>query len=115
MKLGIYSDSGCTQPLTSIDFGNMTHPNQATTLIATFWIRNEGSVWNVIYWNSTLGSVSTEITNTLSNVNYGWYNWNGSSSSPGQVSQTYYMINIPAYATAGTYNWTLNIWGINYY
>lgn len=116
MKLGFYWDKGCTQPVTSFDFGNMTHPNQAINPYIEFFIRNEGSTWHQIFWNSTLSSVSNEITDTLL-CDYGgyWHPLNGTTINPGDVAGLHYFIAIPAYATVGTFNWTLNIWGVNTY
>jgi hypothetical protein len=125
MKLGLYSDDECTQPITTVDYGNMTHPAQETIIWTHIVIRNEGSVWNDIYWNSTLASVNTQITEWwgwaiyLGGGNWG-PNWgsapiNGTTIQPGQLVSAFYGIKIPAYAAVGTFNWTLTIWGENYY
>ena len=112
MKLGVYWDPACTQNVTAFDFGNMTHPNQETTLQKLVFIRNEGDQWTKVYWNSTLASVSAEITE-------GWDCYlgdiNGTTLSSGAVLNTRFYVIIPAYATPGTYNWTLTVWGENYY
>jgi hypothetical protein len=114
MKLGLYWDSACTQPVTTIDYGNMTHPSHETGILRTIWIRNEGSTWNYIRWNSTLSITTSVITES-------WYAPgstplnNTAGYDPGTVTPTDYRIFIPAYATVGTYNWTLTVCGENYY
>jgi hypothetical protein len=119
MKLGFYSDAGCTQPITTIDYGNMTHPAQETIIWRMIFIRNEGSVWNDIYWNSTLASVNPQIeecwSGTYNLPPWNAFRWNGSRIDPGYVYWTFYGIKIPAYAAVGTFNWTLTVWGENYY
>ena len=119
MKLGIYWDAECTQPATTIDYGNMTHPNQYTEIQKTFWIKNEGDNWNDIRWNSTLTSITTEITDLWNHWEGGswghWFPLNGTRLESGQVLQCVYSVFIQAYATVGTYNWTLTVWGENYY
>jgi len=121
MQLGFYWDETCTQPVSTFDFGNMTYPNQDTQLYKTIYIRNEGSVWNDIYWNSTLGSVTTQIGECWTRSNDWWGSWiwannvNGTRIQPNEVLRTGYGVGIPPYATIGTYNWTLTIWGETYY
>lgn len=119
MKLGFYWDAACTQNVTSFDFGNITHPAQETILwTAIIWIRNEGSVWNNIYWNSTLASVNTQITESWPHTNCFWNGYqqlNGTGLNPGDKLWAWYGIMIPAYAAVGTFNWTLTVWGENYY
>jgi len=115
MTIGLYWDSACTQPVTTIDYGEMIHPNQETVIWKHIYIRNEGNVWNDIYWNSTLGSVTSEITEwwTGRPLYWGSYSLNGTRIEPGEVRDTAYGIRIPAYATPGTYNWTITVWGEN--
>jgi len=120
MTIGLYWDSACTQPVTTIDYGEMIHPNQERIIWKEIYIRNEGDVWNDIYWNSTLSSVTTEITEWWGSKEYSDWGWgrlpiNGTRIEPGQVRRTIYGIRLPAYATVGTYNWTLTVWGENYY
>ncbi|MDH5481682.1 MAG: hypothetical protein OEY22_02215 [Candidatus Bathyarchaeota archaeon] len=118
MQLGFYKDAACTQLLDVIDFGNMTHPNQETILWRQVFIRNEGDVWIDIYWNSTLNTVTNEIQewwDRASGPNWGLGALNGTRTQPGEVRDSWYGIKIPAYATVGTYNWTLTVWGENYY
>jgi hypothetical protein len=40
INLGVYSDSGCTQPLTSIDWGSISPGNSIT---ATVYVKNTGN------------------------------------------------------------------------
>jgi hypothetical protein len=117
MQLGFYWDSVCQQPITSFDFGNITYPNQETVLSKEFYIRNEGSVWIELRENSTLGTVTTSITQYWG-YHDGWYwrlNLNGTRIDAGGVLIVRYHIRIPAYTTVGTFNWTLTVWGETYY
>lgn len=118
MQLGFYWDEACTQPIASFDFGQMIHPNQEIPIWKRIYIRNEGDVWHEIHWNSTLSSVTGEINEWWSA--YYWFpTWgdplDGIRLDPGVVQSTWYGIKIPAYATVGTYNWTLTVWGEHYY
>jgi len=117
MQIGLYRDSDCTQPVTAIDYGEMIHPNQVAILWTRIYIKNEGDIWNEIYWNSTLSDATTEIAEWYDKYGSNWGNipLNGTRIEPGQVRETWYGIKIPAYATVGTYNWTLTLWGENYY
>jgi len=118
MTLGFYWDINCTQPVTNFSFGEMIHPQTTITLwTAPIYIRNEGDVWHEIHWNSTLSTVSSEISQwwTYDYHNFGGYAINGYKIQPGQILETWYGISIPAYATVGTYNWTLTAWGEHYY
>jgi hypothetical protein len=121
VAIGLYWDSECTQPVTSIDYGKMPHPNQETIIWKDIYIRNEGDVWVDIRWNSTLASVTSEITEWWWRgyvywlPSWGTYSLNGTRIEPGQTIFTRYGIKIPAYATPGTYNWTIVVWGEHYY
>lgn len=109
MGLGIYWDAGCTQNVTTIDFGEMVHPNTLTTLGKYMWIRNEGNVSHTVYWNSTLQEI---------NITDSWVKDPGMFESPlngtvinvGETLATSYRIQIQPYATVGTYNWTVTVW-----
>lgn len=107
MGLGIYWDSGCTEPVTTIDFGEMWHPNELTTLYKVIYMRNEGNVSHTIYWNSTLSSETAEITDEWIR---GSTPLNGTTIAAGYILMTNYKIQIQPYATVGTYNWTLTVW-----
>jgi hypothetical protein len=116
LGLGIYWDQNCTQPITRIDFGNLTYTNYQQELWShVFYLRNEGNVPLTLNWNSTLQNVSTQIGE--------WCTWwgpppvwgsaylNNKVVDNGTVLTAWYGIRVPSYPTAGTYNWTLGIWG----
>ncbi len=116
MSIGVYWDVECTQPVTIIDFGEMVHPRSREDIWKTMYIRNEGDVWHVIRWNSTLSSITTELTDYWEWYQpYRWYNLDGTELAPGTVLETQYKLRIPGYASIGTYNWTLNVWGEHWY
>ena len=110
MRLGIYWDSACTQNVTTIDFGKMWHPNTLETLTKDMWIRNEGNVSHTIYWNSTLSSETTEITDGWIHLSPPGGPLNGTTIAAGGKKWTQYKIQIEPYTTVGTYNWTLTVW-----
>jgi len=116
VAIGLYWDSACTQPATTIDYGETIHPNKETIIHKVIYIRNEGDNWVKIYWNSTLASMSDEIAEWWGLSNY-WMSppLNGTRIYPGEVLYTWYGIKIPAYATPGAFNWTLTVWGEHYY
>ncbi len=112
MGIGVYWDVTCTQPVTVIDYGEIIHPAAETRITKTLYIRNEGDVWQKTFWNTTL----TEFFNVWTQNQYDPSgNINGSYISAGSVLTTYYWIVLPAYATVGTYNWTLNLWAEHWY
>jgi hypothetical protein len=112
MQLGFYWDQACTQPVTIIDFGEMVRPDSPTQLVKDIYIRNEGSIWVEYFWNSTLSDVTTEITEEWNVADImGGAPLNTTTMDPDTVLPTNYSINLPAFATVGTYNWTLTVWG----
>jgi hypothetical protein len=111
LQIGVYWDAQCTNSVTLIDFGEIPQPNQNVTMQKLLYIKNEGDVPLPIYWNSTLNSVTDEITEEWL---YGGYEpWNGTWVLGSGVSNGFdYYIHIPKYVSIGTYNWTLTIWGV---
>jgi len=102
-QFGVYWNYECTNPVTSIDFGEVPQPRNWMYLSKTFYIRNEQvghRIW--VYWNSTLRDVTTEISES-------WIS-NGTIIESGSVYYAYYSLSLPPNATLGTYNWTLTIW-----
>ncbi len=113
MGIGVYWDVECTQPVTVIDYGEMIHPDAEIFLRKTLYIRNEGDVWHRIYWNSTFTAFNTYWNRDM--AEYWTSPMNNTQISAGWILTTYYWIQIPAYATVGTYNWTLNLWAEHWY
>ena len=103
-QFGVYWDYECTDPVTTIDFGEIPQPRGYLYLnTPTIYIRNEQpdeTIW--VYWNSTLGDVTTEI--------YDYWISNGTRIEPDDIYYTSYNVNIQANAAIGTYSWTLGIW-----
>lgn len=111
LGLGIYWDLNCTQPVTTIDFGNLTYTNYVQTPWSQpIYIRNEGNVPLTLDYNSTLHNVSTQISESWDWIKT-FQNIHGYVLGNGTTLETWYGIGVPAYPTAGTYNWTLGIWG----
>jgi hypothetical protein len=112
-QLGFYWDSSCTLPVTTIDFGEISYSTSPTHLTKDIWIKNEGDTWIAIYWNSTLGTLTTAITDGwdyVVPVPGGPLN-STTIGEPDTVLATSYWIDIQASPPAGTYNWTLTAWG----
>ncbi len=116
MQLGFYWDSGCTQRVTFIDFGQMAQSSTSTYLTKVIYIRNEGSSSDTIFWNSTLKTVTTVIAETWEAFvgSPPYPPLNSTSLSSSSVLETTYHINIQAAPPVGTYNWTLTVWGETY-
>jgi hypothetical protein len=64
--VGIYKDSGCTQPLSSISWGSIA-PGQASNY--TIYVKNPGTVAETL-------TKSTSAWNPASASNYLTFNWN---------------------------------------
>ena len=114
MQLGFYWNVECTQPVTTIDLGEVVQSGSTTYLQKEIFLRNEGSNPTTIFWNSTLNDLATVMTE-------GWTAWgimpgplNSTSVSPTEVVYTTYELTIPASTPVGTYNWTLTAWGETY-
>lgn len=119
ISLGIYWDEECTQPVTDIEYGEITQPDNMRTLWKLFYIRNEGDFWLDIYWKSTLRCLTDEITEWWDNNPY-WHTWNHDPLNrtrlePGEIRGTYYGIRISQYASTGRYSWVITVWGEHYY
>jgi len=110
MALGFWWDSALTQPVTTIDFGEIvfsTGPGPVM-LEKTIYISNDGSNATTILWNSTLSTTTTPImedwTNGPEPLNYTVLGYN-------MYMVTTYRIYIQPSPPTGTYNWTLTVWG----
>lgn len=113
-EIVIYWDSSLQEKVTSIDFGEVIQPSYKNhTLPKRLFIKNEGTVEIIIYWNSTLSSVTNNITDNWSRqTSPSLPNWNGSSIKSGVYWITEYsIVLLPEYIPVGTYNWTLTVWG----
>ena len=100
---GVYWDYECTDPVVSIDYGDVPQLSFYTYFYKTIYIRNEQADEEIrIYWNSTLSDVTTEIYDS-------WFS-NGTNLYEEEVQWTDYRITIPSNTAIGTYNWTLTIW-----
>lgn len=112
MQLGIYWDLACTQPATYIDFGEMVVSSVETTLARNIFIRNEGTYVHTVFWNSTLAATTTAITDEWIYVDYSMFiPLNMTDFDVDQVLNSTYKIHIEGGPPAGTYNWTLTVWG----
>lgn len=114
-EIVIYWDSNCTERVTFIDFGEVVQPNYKNyTLTKRLYIKNEGAVNIVIYWNSTLNSVTNNITDKWSRQTFpSLPNWNESLIMSDVYWITdYSIVLLPEYIPVGTYNWTLTVWGV---
>jgi hypothetical protein len=111
MQLGFYWDVGCTLPVTTIDFGEIMFSTSGTMLDEIIFIRNEGGNWTTIFWNSTLPSVTTAMTEDWEGGAVNPMPLNSTGMMPGYVLMTMYRLWIQASPPTGTYNWTLTVWG----
>lgn len=91
VNLGVYSDSACTQPLTTITFGMVTPGTQVTQ---TLYIKNTGNVAENL----------TMAVNTWSPANAGTYltiTWTPTSSTLAAGASTSATLTLTASASAG--------------
>jgi hypothetical protein len=110
-NIKVYWDSACTDPVTSIDFGNI---QQGAFVEFALYIKNEGGGDVRIYWNSTVSSVTNKIDDcwnriTHGRANFGLYDWNGYLLGGGSVLTTWYMILVDPDIPLNTYSWTLYV------
>jgi hypothetical protein len=92
INLGVYSDSSCATPLTTISFGNVVPGTQVTQ---TIYLKNTGNVAE-----STL----TMSTNTWNPANAGTYltlTWTPTSSSLAVGASTSATLTLTATSSAG--------------
>jgi hypothetical protein len=107
LDLKVYWDSECTNPVTSIDFGNV---QKSTSKQVYMYIRNEGNGTVNVYWNSTCAEVSAYISEQWKCLPYSTYiDLNGTSINMGVVYQTYYKITVGSSCPSGQYGWTLSL------
>jgi hypothetical protein len=86
--VGVYSDSGCTNPLSSIDWG-MLEPGSSKD--KTGYIRNEGNSVSTL-------SMSTSNWNPSTASNYMTLSWNydGQTLNPNEVVQVKFTLSVSA-------------------
>lgn len=109
----VYWDSACTDPVTSIDFGNI---QQGAWVTKRLYIKNEGGGQVNIYWNSTVSSVTAGkiqdwwgISSSRSSFGSTAYKINGTALASGEVRDTWYHILVDPQITLSSYSWTLNL------
>jgi hypothetical protein len=117
----VYWDSACTNPATSLNFGNV---QQGGFVEFHLWIKNQGNGEVKVYWNSTLSFVTNQVLDDWNNYYYanGDYrgagrnyfrntsypcDWNSTSVGTGGIIETYYQILLDASAPLSSYSWTL--------
>jgi hypothetical protein len=111
MALGFWWDSALTQPVTTIDFGEIVFSTGPVMLEKTIYISNDGSNATTIFWNSTLSATTTAITEEWVFPGMDPIPWNGTVLGYWMYTQTTYRIWIQPSPPTGTYNWTLTVWG----
>lgn len=113
-NIKVYWDSACTNPVTSIDFGNI---QQGAFEEFRLFIKNEGGGDVYIYWNSTVASdTGGKISDWWSihpyhkRGNFGHHGWNGTQLlESGAVLDTWYMILVSLDTPLSSYSWTLQV------
>lgn len=108
IDLKVYWEANCTTPVTTIDYGNIE--TDGTYYYKVMYIKNEGLGPVLLCWNSTLGFVTDQLTDTWQcESGYGgWGDLNGSLSlGSGSVRETRYRVWVPGNVDPGSYSWTL--------
>jgi len=98
INLGVYSDSGCTVPLTSITFGTVTPGTQATQ---TLYVKNTGNIAE----NLTMTVNSWSPANA---VTYLTLTWSPTSSTLAAGASTSATLTLTASSSAGALS-TFNV------
>jgi archaellum component FlaG (FlaF/FlaG flagellin family) len=107
--LKVYWDSGATNPVNSINWGNLEQGSQS---YVTLFIKNEGTVTISLDWSSNLVSISNNYVGD-DWVYYGsdgnWHSIRGYSLAAGSMLQTQYRLFIATTAPAQSYSYTLTL------
>jgi len=104
-QFGLYWDYECSNPVTSIDFGEYPKSTNWIYISKSMYLRNEQPgkrIW--VFYNSTLRDATTMIGES-------WFS-NGTSIDPGYVYYASYYLSIQPNIEIGTYNWVLGVWAI---
>jgi hypothetical protein len=105
-KLAVYWDAACTQPVTTIDFGNQAQGAQPTKFL---YIKNEGTVPRALDWYGL--DPAGDVTDRW--AHHGseglWEDLRGHILGPGDALETMYELFIPTSATLGSVTWTLQL------
>ncbi len=113
-NIKVYWDSECTNPVTSIDFGNLVQGGKA---VATLYLKNEGE--NIIYmmWNSDIsaqtdGNITDRWDHRLQyseNISLDFGTGMHNYLLPGEVLAKYYKISVTSECPTGTYGWSVTV------
>jgi archaellum component FlaG (FlaF/FlaG flagellin family) len=104
-SIGVYWDANCTNPVTTINLGNLQQGTQDWRV--TLYVKNNAQGSVKLWWNSTRALISDKIIDMW--VNLGLFDLNGITIGPGQVLTTYYRIWVRTDCPPGSYSWTLNL------
>jgi len=107
--LGVYWDSGASNPVSSIPFGDLEQGAQVNKIL---YIKNTGNVAITLDWSSDLKPKSNNYLGDdwlFKNSDGNWQNIRGYSLQPGAVLETQYRLFIATNAPAQTYTWTLQL------
>jgi len=108
-SIGVYWDADCTNPVTTINLGNLQQGTQDWRV--KLYVKNSAQGAVKLWWNSTLKLISDKIVDKWSYFrNYYWYdNLNLTMIQPGEIIETYYRVWVKTDCPSGSYSWTLNL------
>jgi archaellum component FlaG (FlaF/FlaG flagellin family) len=104
-SIGVYWDADCTNPVTTINLGNLQQGTQDWRV--TLYVKNNAQGTVKLWWNSTRALISDKIIDMW--VTLYFVDLNGITIGPGQVLTTYYRIWVRTDCPPGSYSWTLNL------
>ena len=105
--IGVYFDSGCTQPVTSIS----VTLGQGSTHDITLYIKNKGNGSYTLAWKSNLDQITDKITDAWQYMPvYTWDDINGTVIEAGRLRNTRYHIVVSADTPPATYNWEIKLY-----
>lgn len=109
MSIGVYSDSGASNPISSISFGDLEQGAQVNKVL---YIKNTGNVAITLDWVSDLKSKSNNYLGDdwlFQNSQGNWQSIRGYSLPAGAIFETQYRLFIAGTAPAQSYSWALQL------
>jgi hypothetical protein len=91
-SIGVYWDANCTNPVTTINLGNLQQGTQNWWV--TLYVKNNAQGSVILWWNSTRALISDKIIDYWARDVYAYSDLNGTMIRPGEALTTYYRISV---------------------
>lgn len=106
IELGVYTDSACTTPVHSVDFGSQ---KKGAYAYKTLFLKNTGTADITLDWSSNAPTSILAGDDWIYKTGSSWMNIKGYVLKVGGVLETKYEIFILPNAPTGSKTWTLNL------